>query len=242
MLNGMLAREPNAPLLPPASPPMLRPMPASDEVVLAAAVDRNPELAALAHQVRGRSDALELARLQWIPDISPTAMFTGSVSQAVGAAVMLPTNVVEIRGGIREAEAMLRGSEAMLRQTRYDRSASVVATLVALRNSERQAHLFETGIVPLSERMLGNSRQAYAAGTATYLDLLDAQRMLIDARLVVAEARAMRDKQLVELEALIGADIETLTDTVAGAEAVGATVIPSAESMVPNHQEARHEH
>ncbi len=211
MLNGMLSREPGAVLDPPSAVPTPRPMSVGDDVLLAAAVDRNPELAALAHQVQGRTDALELARLRWIPDISPTAMFTGGVSQAFGAAFMLPTNVVEIRGGIREAEAMLRGSEAMLRQAKRDRAASLVATLVAFRNSERQADLFDTGIIPLTERLVTNTRQAYAGGSAMYGELLDAQRTLLDAKLVVAQARAMREKQLAELEALLGTDAEALT-------------------------------
>ncbi len=146
----------------------------------------------------------------WIPDINPTAMFTGSISQALGAMVMLPTNTVEIRAGIREAEAMLRAGEAMLRQARSGRAALLVATLVALRNSERQARLFETSIVPLTERVLTNARQSYAAGSSMYLDLLDAQRMLLDTRFVVADARAARGCGSPKLEALIGADIETL--------------------------------
>ncbi|MBS0197364.1 MAG: TolC family protein [Planctomycetes bacterium] len=242
VLNGLLAREPGAPLQPPRALPPPRPIPASDDQLLAAAVDQNPELAALAHQVQGRTDALELARMQWIPDISPTAMFTGSVSQAVGAAVMLPTNIVEIRGGIREAEAMLRGSEAMLRQARRDRAASLVATLVTLRNSERQAHLFETGIIPLTQRLLTNTRQSYASGAATYADLLDAQRTLLDARLVVAQARAMREKQLAELEALMGTDIETLSNPTPQTPAVAAdTTLPN-DTPATSHQEPRHVH
>jgi outer membrane protein TolC len=213
LLNGMLHREPNDPLDPPRTFPALRPMPVADDLVLAAAVDQNPELSALAHQVQGRTDALELARLQWIPDISPTAMITGGVSQAIGAAFTLPTNIVEIRGGIKEAQAMLRASEATLRQAKRDRSASLIATLVTLRNSERQAELFDTRITPLSERLLTNTRQAYASGAATYNDLLEAQRTLLDAKLMVAQARTMREKQLTELEALMGTDIETLTAT-----------------------------
>lgn len=210
MLNGMLAREGDAPLAAPGGIPPPRDMPGSDDIVLASAVERNPELAALAQVVAGRSDALELARLQWIPDISPTVMFTGGISQAIGAAITLPSNVAQIRGGISEAEAMLRGSEAVLRQTRSDRAATLVATLVLLRNSERQAEFFEREIVPIAGRLAANARQSYARGAGGYVDLLDAERTLLDARLVVAEARTAREKRLAELESLMGVDIETL--------------------------------
>ena len=53
-------------------------------------------------------------------------------------------------------------------------------------------------------------RQAYAAGTASFTDLIDTQRMLLDVRLMIAEARMEREKRLAELEALAGVDIETL--------------------------------
>jgi outer membrane protein TolC len=209
-LNGMLAREPDAGLEPPAPMPPARVLPADDATLLAVAVEQNPELEALARQVEGRSDALERARMEWLPDINPTFAFTGSVAQALGAAIMLPTTIKEIEGGIKEAGAMLRGAEAMLRQGKRDRAASFVAALVSLRNAERQAALFESRIIPAAEGIVAISRQSYAAGAATYLDMIDAQRMLLEARLVVAEARAMRETRLAELEALMGTDVETL--------------------------------
>lgn len=242
MLNGMLARDAGAPLAAPPSVPAMRAFAASDDAVLAAAADRSPALAALAHQVQGRSDALELARLQWLPDINPTAVFTGSVSQAVGAVIMLPTTVVEIRGGIREAEAMLRGGDAMLRQAAHDTSASVVATLVALRNSERQARLFEDSIVPIAGRLLDNARQSYSSGAATYLELIDAQQALFDARLVVAEARAAREMRLAELEALVGADIETIAQASPPPGGHAATTPPSSIDAPRKAQESHHVH
>jgi outer membrane protein TolC len=146
---------------------------------------------------------------------------------------MLPTTIAEIRGGIREAGAMLRAGEAMLRQTRSDRTATLVATLVALRNSERQATLFETTLVPLADRVLSNTRQTYAAGSAMYLDLLEAQGMVLDTRLMAIEAHATRDKRLAELEALMGTDIETLS-------ASPAAVRTTAETTTAR-EEARHD-
>lgn len=210
MLNGMLARAPEAALAPPAVIPPLRPIGADDATLLAAAADQNPELAALGRSAEGRADALERARLEWIPDINPSIAFMGDFAQVVGASVMLPTTVRQIEGGIREAESMLRASEAMLRQGQRDKAAMVVATLVNLRDAERQAALFGSTIVPATARIGATVRQRYAAGQAGYSDLIDAQRAILEARLVEAQARTMREKRLAELEALIGLDVETL--------------------------------
>jgi len=240
MLNAMLGRSPDAPLEPSASE--AREISAGDDQILAAAVDGNPEVGALAEQVQGRTDALELARMRWIPDINPSFIFTGGISQALGAGVMLPTTIAEIRGGIREAEAMLRAGEAMLRQLRSDRVGTLVATLVALRNSDREAHFVETTLLPLAERVLVNAQQAYAVGAATYLDLIEAQSMVLDTQLLIAEAKAARERRLAEIEALIGADIETLATTWAMPDPSSTHHPITADSMTIGHGEDRHDH
>jgi outer membrane protein TolC len=210
MLNGMMARDPNALLNLPKGLPAPRPVAADDARLIAIATDNNPELAGLAREVAGRKDALELARMGFIPDINPFAGFTGGLSQSVGAVIILPTTIPEIRGKIDESRAMLRASEAMLRQTRADRASGFVAALYVMRNSERQVILFEQIILPRAEQALASARQAYATGAGTFIDLIDSQRTLLDVRLMIVEARIEREKRLAELEALAGVDIETL--------------------------------
>ena len=209
-LNGMLARDPRAPLEVPSGLPEPRPIAADDAKLIAVAVDENPELAKLARDVQGREDAITLAKMDFIPDINPTFAITGDISQVAGAMVMLPTTIPEIRGRIDEARAMLRADEAMLRQTRSERAASFVASLYVLRNSERQTRVFEETILPRAEQVLTSMRQNYSTGTSTFLDLIEAQRTVLDIRVMIAEAKIEREKQLAELEALAGLDIETL--------------------------------
>lgn len=210
MLNGMLARDAGATLDLPQALPAPRPLPADDARLISVAVENNPELERLAREVAGRKDAIELARMAYIPDINPIAAFTGGASQVVGAMVVLPTTLPEIRGRIDEARAMLRASRAMLRQTRADRAAAFVAALYTLRSAERQAAVFRQTILPRAQQALAASRQAYATGTGSFTDLIDSQRTLLEVRLMVAEARVEREKRLAELEALAGVDVETL--------------------------------
>jgi outer membrane protein TolC len=209
MLNAMLLRPADAPLPPPATIPE-RPLLANDATILAIGVSANPELKALAYEVQGRGDAIERARMEYLPDINPMAGFTGSVSQMLGAEIMLPTAIPKIRGMVTEARADLARMQAMQRQTKADRAAQYVAALYAMRNAERQVSLFEKQILPATNQVLDNARQAYTAGTGMYLDLIDSQRTLLDVRLTIAEARAAREKSLADLEALAGVDFETL--------------------------------
>lgn len=209
-LNGMLARAPDAPLEVGEGLPEPRPLPGDDAEVLALGVEANPELAELVERIAGREDALELARLMYLPNFNPFAGLTGSLSQVVGVAVMLPTTLPEIRGGINEARAMLSEARAMERQARRDRAASFVAALLVLRNSTREAELFEEGVLPAAQLLADTTRQSYAAGSADLLELIEAQRTLLDVRLVVAEARVERERRAAEIEQLAGIDLETL--------------------------------
>jgi cobalt-zinc-cadmium efflux system outer membrane protein len=209
-LNALMGREAEARLPVPRALPAGREVGAGDAELLAVAVDRNPELAALARMVDGRQDALELARLQYIPDINPFAGFTGSMSQVAGAMLAIPATIPKVRAGIEEARADLRAAAAMLHQTERDRAGTFVATLHALRNSERQAAFLGAEVLPLAENVVTSLRAAYEAGAAGSEGLVESQRMLLDLRLAIAEARVSREQRLADLEALAGVDVETL--------------------------------
>ena len=230
MLNGMIGRGAEETLLPPETLPNPRPMTADDARLIASAVDNNPELAALAHDVAGRSDALELARMAYIPDVTPQLSISGSISQMLGAMATLPTNLVKIRGSIQEGEDMVRGAEATLRQARGERAASFVATLYALRDNERQVALFRETILPKATRVLASCHAAYSSGTIPFSDLIDSQRTVLEARRVIAEAQIGREKRLAELEALAGVDVEAL--------GVSATAPATAPDSQPASQPA----
>ncbi|HEV2548827.1 MAG TPA: TolC family protein [Stellaceae bacterium] len=209
-LDGMLARDPAAPLQLPQKLPAPRRVLADDARLIAVAVDQNPELAGLARQVAGRKDAIELARLAYLPDVVPSLSITGNISQVVGAMIMLPTKLPAIRAAIAEAEATERSAEAVTRQTRQDRAASFVTNLYFMRNAERQTELYRTRLVPAVQQMLSSSRQAYAAGAIGFADLIDSERTYVEVRAMVATAQIEREKRLAELEALAGVDVETL--------------------------------
>jgi outer membrane protein TolC len=233
MLNGMLMRPAEAALAPPAQLPAVRWAPSDDQALIAVAVDKNPELAGLAAEIRGRGDALTLARMAYIPDVQPTFSLTGNISQSLGAMVMLPTTLPMIQGQINQAQAMLSSSRAMERQTRADRAASFVAALYALRNAERAGALLSDTVLPLTRQVLASSREAYSAGQISFVELIDSQRALLDVRQIIAEVRIERERRLVQIEALAGVDVETLAPA-------GATTMPAVPATAPNSLEHHH--
>lgn len=221
-LNALLGRDPAAPLAPPAALPAPRDLPAGDARLLAVATTNNPELAALAHEVVGRDDALTLAKLQYVPDVNPFAAVTGNAAQMAGAGISVPATLPRIWSAIAEARANLQRAEALATQTRLDRGARFVATLVALRDAERQAAFFTDRLLPLSAQLAMAAEARYTTGAAPLTDVIDAQRTAIDVELALAEARTAREQRLATLEALAGVDAETLADIPTAAPEVQA--------------------
>lgn len=209
-LNGAIARPPEAPIDLAQELPAPRPIAAGDDEILGAGVDRNPELAALAAQVRGREDAVDLARAQFIPDFNPFVAVTGDVAEMIGVGISLPTMIPQLRAAVRQSRALLREAGAMERQARFERGAQLVAELVILRDAERQAAFLESAVLPVTRRAEQNLRDSYSAGRASLLEVIDAQRALIEVRRAIAESRIERELRLAALEELGGFDVETL--------------------------------
>lgn len=241
-LNALLAREPGAALAPAPDFGPMRPLPDDDAILLKAAADRFPEVAVIAREVEGRADALELARLRWIPDISPTLVINGSVSQAVGAMITLPTTISAIRGQIREAEANLRASQATLRQRSADRIGEYLALVIEYRNAERQARTFEQAILPAAQRLSDDQMRAYQSGAAGFSEVIEARRTLLGIHELIAMAHAQMEKTVVEIECCLGLDIETLKPDRTSDRTPASTPPAPAETPTPAAKEAHHAH
>lgn len=209
-LNALLARDPDAALSLPETLPPPRSLP-GDELLLQVAVAGSPELSELTWQVEGQKDALERAKMMYLPDISPAFSITGSIAKTIGAMVMLPSNLAAVRADVAQMRSMVMAREAMLRQTKLERHAEFIATLVGVRDYERQIDLFQERIVPSSRLVMRLSEQSYASGRTEFMELIDSHHLFTESRLALLEALAGREKKIAALEALAGVDIEALS-------------------------------
>jgi len=216
-LQAQIGGDPSVAIIGARELPPPRAVPLGDAQLFALAAESNPELAELARAVEGRDDALELARLEYVPDISPSAGFTGSVSQFLGLAISVPTNLPAIRAGVDAAREALAERQSMSRQKLTDVRAELASELLTLRDAERATAWLTREVLPLSERLSTSAESAYSIGGAPQRDWLEALRMTIDVRMAIAEARTTREKSVARLEQLIGVDFEALTNAPATA-------------------------
>ena len=203
-LNALLNRESLADLDLPRELPPPRAFGELDEEVLARLAARNPELEALAREVRGRKEAVALKRQQYIPDLGlgGSGDAGGIVRSIMGMLTAPVLRYPAIEASIAQAKAELEMTRALRRQAGHDLGARAVLLLHDLRSADRQATLYETALLPQADLVVEAALAAYAAGRAPSIDLLDSRRMRLEARLMLAEIRTEREKLLAELEAL----------------------------------------
>jgi outer membrane protein TolC len=209
-MNALLGRPAGEAVPLPAALPEPRPVPVGDADLIRLGSERSPELAALADEIAGRKEALSLARQAYIPDFGLSFSVNGSIAKTLGAMVTLPFRLEAIRGGIEQARANLRATEAARTQYGRDLAASFVLNLVVLRNDERQISLFEKSILPRTRQTIEVAQASYAAGKLTFLELLDSQRTYLDVRLTLAELKTEREKALAAIETWSAVDVEAM--------------------------------
>lgn len=212
VLNALLNRDPAAVLPIPTELPASGPVPYSDEQLLVMAAKQNPELAALARDIQSRQASITLAQLQYLPDFSLSAStdLSGITQTLMGMVTVPLLRYQAINAAIAQAQANLRASEAMRRQTHNDLNARIVMDLAMIHDADRQLDLLNQTILPRARQIIIITRSSYESGRATLLDLLDAQRSLISIQRLAANLHVTRAKRLADVEAAVALNLTVL--------------------------------
>jgi outer membrane protein TolC len=218
-LNAALNRPVAAPVPWPAGVPH-RMLNAGDEEVLAWMEEGNPELEALRHEVMREDAGILLARKEYYPDVTlgldyidtDDALMPGTSDSSKDPVIaMLSLNLPIWRGkldaGVREARARRRAAVAARSEQVNGLRAEVKMVLYKVRDAERRMLLYRNTLVPKARQSLKASQTAFQAGTATFLEVLDAVRALLEFELSYERALADHVQRLAELEMLVGREL-----------------------------------
>ena len=122
----------------------------------------------------------------------------------------LSINIPLWREKYRAGERQARARYKALLQERLDRENRLAAdaklTLYKYRDAERRMDLYKNTLTLKAEQSLHVNIQAYIAGKATFLDVIDAARTILDFQLAYERAFADRAQRLAELEMLLDID------------------------------------
>jgi outer membrane protein TolC len=215
-LNAALGRPAGAQLpwpVPLVEPPSELP---DDSEVLERVRTSSPELAALDREIQADERSLALARRERFPDVtlgvetivtdrSSLTDFSDSGQDAWIASLSFPFPVSGKYGAaIREAEAQRTARLRTREDLERELAARAELALYELRDAERRMELYDTALLPKAQQALGAATSAYRAASLGFLELLDAQRLLLRFELDLARARADRGQRVVELLSMMG--------------------------------------
>lgn len=219
-LNAALNRPSDAPLFWPEKPPSEKVALTSDQL-LGWLKESNPDLKAIDFQAAGAKSNIDLAKKNYYPDVTLglEGIDTGNALKAdtpgsgkdpiiASVSINLPIWWNKYRAGEREAAARYKA----FRRERVDRENKLVADVkwahYKYRDADRKIDLYRDGLIPEAKQALEVSLQGYETGRGTFLNVVDAIRVLLEFQLTYERAFTDRAQRLAELEMLVGRTIQ----------------------------------
>jgi cobalt-zinc-cadmium efflux system outer membrane protein len=213
-LNTLMNRDAFAPLGWPIAA-TITPANLSITRLRAIAIAQRPEVQMARAKIDGEKSKLQLAHRAWIPD--PALMVKGQryndAAQAVseldaGVSFTIPwVNPGKYSAGVREAQANLAAAEQGFDREQKEALRLLRDQLEKIETAHHHVELFEDKLVPQSQQAFEATRLSYESGKATFLDWISAQRNLRDIEATAREHLSDYQVAVVELEAIIGAQL-----------------------------------
>ena len=186
-INTLLQRPPLATLPPPSEAEMESVALPTDEELLSLALQQRPDLQAQAERLAAERHSLELALLEFHPDIELYGrydrMWVDVEQQAsVGMELNLPLRKARRRAAVDEARAKVAAAEAEYNASAAQIQFEVQSAAERARESQQVTQLYSDQIISAATLNVSSARAGHEAGAIGFLTLVSAQRQLIDAR------------------------------------------------------------
>ncbi len=218
-LNATLNRAPGAPLPWPKAIQGID-VSVTDGELLAWLAQTNPEIRALDSEAARWEHVIKLAEKEYFPDVTVGLGYIDTANSTSGrhpsddgndpiiamVSVNLPIWRDKLSAGVREAR--YRHLAAVRRKLDVTNTLSVTLKLAAygFRDANRKIELYRDALLPKAKESLKATDASFRAGKASFTDLIDAQRILLEFELAYERALANKAQRLAELERLTGQD------------------------------------
>jgi outer membrane protein TolC len=209
-LNTLLGRDPSTPIGALSEPAEDLPLPALADLQRIAVEDQ-PELSMARADIERAEAAHALARSERKPDFFVRGGYmlmpgdAGAVTASIGITwPNAPWSRKRLELSTAQAELDIAAARA-----RYEAAATGVRLMVQdayirVQAAAERAALLRTSLVPQSTQALALSRVGYQADRGDFLDIIDNQRMLADARLGYYRALADLEQARADLARAVG--------------------------------------
>jgi outer membrane protein TolC len=203
-VNASLNRRPDEPLLFDGLLPYRDRDPGTAETLALLVPERNPSLRRVRRLTDGDRDGVRLARLNRFPDVTlgltavdtrearmPGVSDSGKDPLMLSVSLNLPIWGGPRRAELEEAAAVLGARQMELEDSLARLQARVEQVRVRLRTAVRKVDLYTNSLLPKAEEGLRIAQQAYESGRSEFLNVIEAQRLLLE--FALARERAVAD-------------------------------------------------
>lgn len=191
-------------------------LPVPSESQLLQLLAQNPEIARWAVEMEQRHAILDMEEARAIPDPSVLGGIqhskeTDDATFVFGLSLPLPLfdrnqgEVLAAKHNIAKAQQQRRAAELAV-------YTAVIDAYQKLSNAFIEADDLKKDVLPGAQSAFDAVRQGYRQGKFNYLEVLDAQRTLFEAKGKYVESLSAYHKGRIEMERLIGQGIDAITD------------------------------
>ncbi len=154
----------------------------------------SPELAELGYQIEQGNHRVKLAQRERFPDFSLGVQYIdteGGDNPLIGTVgITLPIWFGKNRAKIEAASHQKMAAQLTLENRSQTLDADLRQALFNLNDAGRKINLYRDSLIPKAEQSLEVNRQGYESGSMEFLNLIDAERMLLEFQLAFERARA----------------------------------------------------
>lgn len=181
---------------------------------LTSCLSRNPDLARLDAELRLSMAQLSSEKAARVPDLKASVAFQsyeedGTDAMAFGVGFPLPI-FNSNKGNITAAELNIAKAKAQRRAIEVKLDTKLAEAHGALVSAHRKAMVLKSKVVPATQEAFDASAEGYRQGKFDFLDVLDSQRGLFDAKRALVDALSGYHAALADIQRLTGTGIDEL--------------------------------
>jgi cobalt-zinc-cadmium efflux system outer membrane protein len=187
----------------------ISPVPSMETLLLQ--IDKNPDLARWGSELSQRQAAVEYERSKSIPDVSLEAGYRRleeSSDNAIIFGISVPLQFFDRnQGAIAEARHRLSKAKVQKKAIEIQLKNRLVKSYRALMLAHSELVSLKTQVVPGAQSAYDAMTEGYRFGKFDFLEVLDSQRILFQARIQYLEALANYHHSIADVERLTGAPL-----------------------------------
>jgi outer membrane protein TolC len=192
----------------------------SDSLLIRLALSERQELQATEAMIRKSQYMKSLAKREYLPDFNlqgsyisipkaSTNMFSdaGKDPYSVMVGVNLPIWLGRRNAAVNEAEETIVANQRSYENLANNVKAEIVDFYFQIETTGKTLDLYEQGLIAQAESSLQSALAAYRTGRLDFLNLLDAERMLLQFNLGYVKELANYNKQVAAIERAVGGEL-----------------------------------